>query len=168
MLTLFDALAVFAPYWARKWELGLGWTGPEVPEETTSVPIPLIGKATKWRQRYSGFYGSSMWMPLKMQEWCALWWLRPTRATVEALGIFLFLDNDATIGCLVRELSQHIAGAATKGAVIKCVGKKGEWWRVYVYLVPRAFLRRGEKGRPSSPRRRKALGTRLGLRGGAF
>ena len=36
--------------------------------------------------------------------------------------------------------------------------------RAYLYkpnLVPRAFLRRGEDGRPSSPRRRKALGTRL-------
>ena len=94
MLTLFDALAVFAPYWAIKWGLGLGWTGPEVSEQMTSVPIPLIGKATKWRQRYSGFYERSMWMPLKMQEWCALWWLRPTRATIEALGIFPFLDND--------------------------------------------------------------------------
>ena len=28
-------------------------------------------------------------------------WLRPTRGTVEALRIFPFLDNDATVGGLV-------------------------------------------------------------------
>ena len=59
-------------------------------------------------------------------------WLGPTRATVEALRIFPFLDNDATIGGLVRELPQYIAGAATKDVVIECEGKKVEWWRVYV------------------------------------
>ena len=33
--------------------------------------------------------------------------------------------------------------------------------RQNISTVPRAFLRRGEGGRPPSPRRRKALGTRL-------
>ena len=33
---------------------------------------------------------------------------------------------------------------------------------LFLNLVPRVFLRRGEDGRPSSPRRRKTLGTRLG------
>ena len=44
----------------------------------------------------------------------------------------LKLSNDATIGGLVRELPQYIAGAATKDVVIECEGKKVEWWRVYV------------------------------------
>ena len=47
MLTLFDVFLVFALYWARKWGPGLGWTGPEVSQQTMSVPVPLIGKATK-------------------------------------------------------------------------------------------------------------------------
>ena len=40
--------------------------------------------------------------------------------------------------------------------------------RVFCNLVPRAFLRRGEDGRPSSPQRRKALGTRLVYFAGSF
>ena len=56
-----------------------------------------------------------------------VWWLRPTRATVEALWIFPFLDNDATVGGLFRELPRYIA--ATQDVVIECGGKKVEWWR---------------------------------------
>ena len=55
--------------------------------------------------------------------------MRPTRATVEGLRICPFLDNDATIGCLVRELPKYIDGAATQDVVIQCEGKKVEWWR---------------------------------------
>ena len=53
------------------------------------------------------------------------------QATVEALRIFPFLDNDVTIGSLVIELPQYIAGAATQDVVIQREGKKVEWWRVY-------------------------------------
>ena len=35
-------------------------------------------------------------------------WLMPTRASVETLRIFPFLDNDATIDGLVRELPHYI------------------------------------------------------------
>ena len=54
-------------------------------------------------------------------------WLRHTQATVEALRVFPFLDNDVTIGSLVIELPQYIAGAATQDVVIQCEGKKVEW-----------------------------------------
>ena len=57
-------------------------------------------------------------------------WLRPTQATVEALRIFPFLDNDLTISSLVIELPQYITGAATQDVVIQREGKKVEWWRV--------------------------------------
>ena len=40
---------------------------------------------------------------------------------------FPFLDNDVTIGSLVIELPQYIAGAATQDVVIQCEGKKVEW-----------------------------------------
>ena len=63
-----------------------------------------------------------------------VWWLRPTRATVEALWIFPFLDNDATIGGLFRELPRYIA--ATQDVVIECGGKKVEWWRVHEKGLP--------------------------------
>ena len=53
------------------------------------------------------------------------------QATVEALRIFPFLDNDVTIGSLVIELPQYIASAATQDVVIQREGKKVEWWRVY-------------------------------------
>lgn len=52
-------------------------------------------------------------------------WLRPTRASVEALRIFPFLDNDATIDGLVRELPQYIT--ATQDVAIE--GTKVEWWK---------------------------------------
>ena len=38
-----------------------------------------------------------------------VWWFRLTWATIEALRIFSFLDNDTTIGGLSRELPQYIA-----------------------------------------------------------
>ena len=50
-------------------------------------------------------------------------WLRPTRASVEALRIFPFLDNDAAIDGLVRELPQYIT--ATQ-----------EWWKVHEERLP--------------------------------
>ena len=58
------------------------------------------------------------------------------QATVEALRIFPFLDNDVTIGSLVIELPQYIAGAATQDVVIQREGKKVEWWRVYEEGLP--------------------------------
>ena len=62
---------------------------------------------------------------------CGRRWLRHTQATVEALRIFPFLDNDVTIGSLAIELPQYIASAATQDVVIQREGKKVEWWRVY-------------------------------------
>ena len=64
-------------------------------------------------------------------------WLRHTQATVEALRIFPFLDNDVTIGSLVIELPQYIASAATQDVVIQREGKKVEWWRVYEEWRPK-------------------------------
>ena len=58
------------------------------------------------------------------------WFGQPKyRATVVAFRIFPFLDNEATVGCLVRELPQYIA--ATQDVVIECEEKKVEWWRVH-------------------------------------
>ena len=57
--------------------------------------------------------------------------------SVEALRIFPFLDNDVSIGSLVIELPQYIAGAATQDVVIQREGKKVEWWRVYEVLRPK-------------------------------
>lgn len=61
-------------------------------------------------------------------------WLRPTRASVEALRIFLLLDNDATIDGLVRELPQYIA--ATEDVAIEYEGREVEWWNVYEERLP--------------------------------
>ena len=61
------------------------------------------------------------------------------QATVEALRIFPFLDNDVTIGSLVIELPQYIAGAATHDVVIEYEGKKVEWCRVYEEGLPNCF-----------------------------
>ena len=47
---------------------------------------------------------------------------------------FPFLDNDATIKGLARELPQYIA--ATQDVVIKCGGKKVECWKVHEAGVP--------------------------------
>ena len=63
-----------------------------------------------------------------------VWWLRPTWATAEALRIFPFLDNDATIGGLFRQLPQYIA--ATQDVVIECEGEKVEWCRVFQEVLP--------------------------------
>ena len=52
--------------------------------------------------------------------------LRPTRASVEALRIFPFLDNDATIDRLVRELPQYIT--ATQDVAIENEERKVDWW----------------------------------------
>ena len=61
-------------------------------------------------------------------------WLRPTRASVEALRIFPFLDNDATIDGLVRELPQYIT--ATQDVAIECEERKVEWWKVHEERLP--------------------------------
>ena len=61
-------------------------------------------------------------------------WLRPTRASVEALRIFPLLDNDATIDGLVRELPQYIA--ATEDVAIEYEGREVEWWNVYEERLP--------------------------------
>ena len=84
------------------------------------------------QRAFSGFYGSLMWI-LTMQSrafkaarvMCqeTVGWLRPTRASVEALRIFPFLDNDAAIDGLVRELPQYIT--ATQ-----------EWWKVHEERLP--------------------------------
>ena len=57
----------------------------------------------------------------------AVQWMRPTPATVEALRIFPFLDNDATINGLIRELPQYVAAA--QDVVIEQEEKKVEWWQ---------------------------------------
>ena len=61
-------------------------------------------------------------------------WLRPTQASVEALRIFPFLDNDTTIDSLVRELPQYIT--ATQDVAIECEGRKVEWWKVHEERLP--------------------------------
>ena len=62
-------------------------------------------------------------------------WLSPTRGTIEALRIFPFGGNDATINSPVRDRPQYIA--ATQDAVIECEGKKVEWWKVHEEGLPR-------------------------------
>ena len=61
-------------------------------------------------------------------------WLRPTRASVEALRVFPFLDNDATIDGLVRELPQYIT--ATQDVAIESEERKVEWWKVHEERLP--------------------------------
>ena len=56
-------------------------------------------------------------------------WLRPTRASIKALRTFPFLDNDATIDGLVRELPQYIT--ATQDVAIEGEERKVEWWKVH-------------------------------------
>ena len=61
-------------------------------------------------------------------------WFRPTRASVEALRIFPFLDNDTTIDGLVRELPQYVT--ANHDVAIECEGRKVEWWKVHEERLP--------------------------------
>ena len=61
-------------------------------------------------------------------------WLRPTRASVEALRIFSFLNNDATIDGLVGELPQYTT--APQDVAIECEGRKVEWWKVHEERLP--------------------------------
>ena len=60
-------------------------------------------------------------------------WLRPTRASVEALRIFPF-NNDATIDGLVSELPQYIT--ATQDVAIESKERKVEWWKVHEERPP--------------------------------
>ena len=61
-------------------------------------------------------------------------WLRPTRASIKALRTFPFLDNDATIDGLVRELPQYIT--ATQDVAIEGEERKVEWWKVHEERLP--------------------------------
>ena len=61
-------------------------------------------------------------------------WLRPTPATVETLRIFPFLNSDATINGLIRELPQYVAAA--EEVVIQCEEKKVEWWQLHAERLP--------------------------------
>ena len=78
-LTLFDVLAIL--YFSEPGNGAWDYSGrePEVSWQTMSVPVSLIGKGSKWRQRFSSFYGCSMWIlstklrPSKIREWYALW-----------------------------------------------------------------------------------------------
>ena len=95
-----------------------------------------------YSQRYSGFYGSSMWI---LWSSCGL---QSCESDVPCDGPmvetytsyrrspqhFPFLDNDATIEGLARELPQYIA--ATQDVVIKCGGKKVECWKVHEEGIP--------------------------------
>ena len=60
--------------------------------------------------------------------------MRPTPATVEALRILPFLDNDATIHDLIRELPQYVAAA--QDVVIEQEEKKVEWWQAHADRLP--------------------------------
>ena len=64
----------------------------------------------------SAFKAARVMCPVTVQ------WLRPTPATVDALGIFPFLNSDATINGLIRELPQYFAAA--QEVVIQCEEKK--------------------------------------------
>ena len=64
----------------------------------------------------------------------AVQWMRPTPATVEALRILPFLDNDATINGLIRELPQYVAAA--RDVVIEQEEKKVEWWQAHADRLP--------------------------------
>ena len=64
----------------------------------------------------------------------AVQWMRPTPATVEALRILPFLDNDATIDGLIRELPQYVAAA--QDVVIEQEEKKMEWWQAHADRLP--------------------------------
>ena len=82
---------------------------------------------------------STQLRPSKIGEWCALWPFDgcglhelPQK---EALRIFPFFDNDATIGGLFRQLPQYIA--ATQDVVIECEGEKVEWCRVFQEVLPK-------------------------------
>ena len=64
----------------------------------------------------------------------AVQWMRPTPATVEALRILPFLDSDATINGLIRELPQYVAAA--QDVVIEQEEKKVEWWQAHADRLP--------------------------------
>ena len=64
----------------------------------------------------------------------AVQWIRPTPATVEALRVLPFLDNDATITGLIRELPQYVAAA--QDVVIEQEEKKVEWWQAHADRLP--------------------------------
>ena len=77
----------------------------------------------------SAFKAARVMCPVTVQ------WLRPTPATVEALRIiFPFLNSDATINGLIRELPQYVAAA--QEVVIKCEEKKVEWWKLHAQRLP--------------------------------
>ena len=77
----------------------------------------------------SAFKAARVMCPVTVQ------WLRPTPATVEALRIiFPFLNSDATINGLIRELPQYVAAA--QEVVIQCEEKKVEWWKLHAQRLP--------------------------------
>ena len=53
----------------------------------------------------SAFKAARVMYPVTVQ------WLAPTPATIEALKFFPFLNNDATIDGLRKELPQYVAAA---------------------------------------------------------
>ena len=61
-------------------------------------------------------------------------WLRPTHATVEALRIFPFLNSDAIINSLTRELPNYVAAA--QDVIIPSEEKKVKWWHHHAEQLP--------------------------------
>ena len=53
---------------------------------------------------------------------------------IVSLRIFPFLDNDATINGLIRELPQYVAAA--QDVVIEQEEKKVEWWQAHADRLP--------------------------------
>ena len=51
-----------------------------------------------------------------------------------SLTIFPFLNSDAAINGLIRELPQHVAAA--QDVAIQCEEKKVEWWKIHAEQLP--------------------------------
>ena len=61
-------------------------------------------------------------------------WLKPTQQSVEALRIFLFLDDDGIINGLKAELHAYLA--ATEDVVINTEQRKVTWWHDHKDQLP--------------------------------
>ena len=76
----------------------------------------------------SAFKAARIMCPVAVQ------WLAPTAETIKTLKIFPFLNNDATIDALVKELPQYVAAA--QDVIISSEGKKVEWWKHHAEQLP--------------------------------
>jgi hypothetical protein len=76
----------------------------------------------------SAFKAARIMCPVAVQ------WLAPTAETIKTLKIFPFLNNDATIDALVKELPQYVAAA--QDVIISSEEKKVEWWKHHAEQLP--------------------------------